>query len=479
MLEKPVLAVIGGSGAEGSGLALRWAKAGYRVLLGSRGLDKAIAKASELNTRLGNDQIVGMINGEAAANAEVVVLTVPYSAQLSTLCELKTSLVDKILIDVTAPLVPPKVSRVQLPAGGSATVIAQNELGPDVRVVAAFQNVSAHHLLDLNHDVDCDVMVFGDDKDAREAVIALAQAIGLRGLHAGTLANSAAAEALTSVLIFMNRHYKSPGTGIRITGLSELNDKASSADRVSLIALTGIPTVQRGDDLAQLVLRGLVRIGERLTDGDVIVLAQKIVSKSQGRLVRLDSITPSPRAIDLSSKCQKDPRLVELILSESTEVLRVKPGVIVVAHRLGIVLANAGIDRSNVAEDDTVLLLPHDPDRAARDLRTKLREATGTDVGVIINDSLGRAWRNGTIGTALAVSGLPALADLRGHPDMFGRALQTTEVGYADEVAAAASLLMGQADQRRPIVLVRGLTYDRRSGSAADLIRDRKLDMFR
>jgi NADPH-dependent F420 reductase len=219
MAERPVIAVIGGSGAEGSGLALRWAKAGYRVLLGSRGLERATAKAAELNALLGENRVEGLINSQAAERAEIIVLTVPYAAQLPTLRELKPALAGKILIDVTVPLVPPRVSRVQLPEGDSAVVIAQRELGPQVRVVAAFQNVSAHHLMDLEHAVDCDVLVCGDDKDAREAVVALAAAIGLRGLHAGPLANSAAAEALTSLLIFMNRHYKSPGSGIRITGL--------------------------------------------------------------------------------------------------------------------------------------------------------------------------------------------------------------------------------------------------------------------
>lgn len=219
MSEKPVLAVIGGSGAEGSGLAVRWAKSGYRVLLGSRGVEKAKLKADELNALLGKESIKGMLNEDAVSQADIAILTVPYAAQLPTLRELKTRLIGKILVDVTVPLIPPKVSKVQLPGAGSAVVVAQDDLGPEVRVVAAFQNVSAHHLIDLQHEVDCDVLVFGDDKDARESVVALAQAIGMRGLHGGTLANSAAAEALTSVLIFMNRHYKSEGTGIRITGL--------------------------------------------------------------------------------------------------------------------------------------------------------------------------------------------------------------------------------------------------------------------
>ncbi len=241
--------------------------------------------------------------------------------------------------------------------------------------------------------------------------------------------------------------------------------------------------MQDGDDLVRVILDGLAASGERLRDRDVLVLAQKIVSKAEGRSVRLADVTPSARARELAPQCDKDPRLVELILSEAAEVLRVRPGVIVVAHRLGFVLANAGIDRSNVAPDtdaaERVLLLPRDPDGSARTLREALRVATGADVGVIINDSLGRAWRAGTVGTALGVAGLPALADLRGQPDLFQRALQTSELGFADEIAAAASLLMVQADAGRPIVLVRGLEFDRRTGSGAELIRRRELDMFR
>jgi NADPH-dependent F420 reductase len=223
----PVIAVIGGSGAEGSGLALRWAHAGHRVLLGSRTAEKAAAAASALNAKLGDARIEGLANPDAAARADIVVLTVPYAAQLPTLRELTAQLQGKILVDVTVPLVPPRVARVQLPVGGSAVEIAQRELGPDVRVVGAFQNVSAHHLMELGHAVECDVLVCGDDKEARERVVSLVGALGLRGLHAGPLANSAAAEALTSVLIFMNRHYKSPGAGIRITGLP---DRAADAD---------------------------------------------------------------------------------------------------------------------------------------------------------------------------------------------------------------------------------------------------------
>lgn len=261
-----------------------------------------------------------------------------------------------------------------------------------------------------------------------------------------------------------------------------MSDIAGSTGRVSLVALAGVPAVRAGDSLDRIVLDALDASGETLRAGDVLVLAQKIVSKAEGRLVALGSVTASARAVELGAACDKDPRLVELILSESNEVLRVQPGVIIVAHRLGFVMANAGIDRSNVrgeAGEECVLLLPVDPDGTAARLRATLRAATGVAVGVVINDSVGRAWRSGTIGTALGVAGLPALADLRGQPDMFGRALETSEIGFADEIASAASLLMGQADQARPVVLVRGLRFGDRAGTGAELVRPAAMDLFR
>jgi len=246
-----------------------------------------------------------------------------------------------------------------------------------------------------------------------------------------------------------------------------------------LTPLGGIPLVKAVDDLAATVLAALRASERSLLAGDVLVLAQKIVSKAEGRAVDLRTVTPSARALKLGEACEKDPRLVELILSESTDVLRHRPGVIIVAHRLGMVLANAGIDRSNVGGEDHALLLPVDPDRSSADIRRRLAEATGVDVGVMIIDSIGRAWRNGTVGTAIGVSGLPGLLDLRGRPDLFGRALETTEVGLADELAAAASLVMGQAGEGRPVVLARGLGHERRDGSGRELIRAREKDLFR
>ena len=216
----PILAVLGGTGAEGAGLAIRWARAGYRVIVGSRSAERARAAAAEL----GSANVEGMANLDAAKAADIAVLTVPFAAQKATLAEIAKALQGKILVDVTVPLVPPKVARVQLPPEGSAAQIAQAVLGDGVRVVSAFQSVSAHRLRDPDRRIDCDVLVCGDDADARERVVALAAAAGMRGIHAGPLANAAASEALTSVLIAINRRYKVPDAGLRITGLADEDD---------------------------------------------------------------------------------------------------------------------------------------------------------------------------------------------------------------------------------------------------------------
>lgn len=255
----------------------------------------------------------------------------------------------------------------------------------------------------------------------------------------------------------------------------------SSGAELRLFALAGVPLVSAGDDLASIALTALVQSQEALEPGDVLVLAQKIVSKAEGRTVALASVSPSARARELADVTQKDPRLVELILSESSEVLRARPGVMITVHRLGFVMANSGIDQSNVPHvgGEQALLLPLDPDGSCAKLREELRRRTGIDVAVLIIDSIGRAWRLGTVGQALGVSGLPGLLDLRGRGDLFKRALRITEVGLADELAAAASLVMGQAGEGRPIVLARGVPYDRREGSAQELVRPKQMDLFR
>jgi coenzyme F420-0:L-glutamate ligase/coenzyme F420-1:gamma-L-glutamate ligase len=242
--------------------------------------------------------------------------------------------------------------------------------------------------------------------------------------------------------------------------------------------LPDIPLIKPGDDLAEIILASIEKADWELQNGDVLVMAQKVVSKAENRTVDLATVIPSPRAIELATEVQKDPRLVELILSESETVVRRGPGVLIVEHKLGFVMANAGIDRSNVNGEDHALLLPVDPDRSATVIRRAIAARVEIDVGVLIIDSFGRAWRNGTIGTAIGASGVPTLLDLRGRPDLFGRPLETTEVGWADELAAAASLMMGQAGEGRPIVLVRGLV-ETGEGSAADLLRPKQKDLFR
>lgn len=216
------IGVIGGTGAEGSGLAWRWAQAGHAVFIGSRDGAKAAAAAAEMNTRLGRDAVRGGSNAEAVADCDIAVLSVPFAAQMSTAIGLKDALAGKILVDVTVPLVPPKVGTVQLPLGGSCVVALQVALGESVKVVSAFQNVGSHHFASEGHAIECDVLVCGDSREARDRVVSLVESAGLRGIHAGPLANSAAAEALTSVLIFINRTYKVSASGIRITGIDGL-----------------------------------------------------------------------------------------------------------------------------------------------------------------------------------------------------------------------------------------------------------------
>lgn len=215
------LAVIGGTGSEGRGLATRFALAGHVVLIGSRDAERAAATAREIQAAHAEASVQGMSNSDAVRASEIAIMTVPYSVQRTTVEALRTELRGKILVDATVPLVPPKVARVQLPADGSAVAQIQTLLGDEVRVVSAFQNVSAHALNDQDHLVDCDVLICGDDVEARSVVVDLAADIGMRGIHAGPIVNSAAAEALTSILIAINMRYKLPGAGIRITGLPE------------------------------------------------------------------------------------------------------------------------------------------------------------------------------------------------------------------------------------------------------------------
>jgi coenzyme F420-0:L-glutamate ligase/coenzyme F420-1:gamma-L-glutamate ligase len=253
---------------------------------------------------------------------------------------------------------------------------------------------------------------------------------------------------------------------------------------LTLIPLQGIPLIHAGDSLDAVLIESIAKNHLQLQDGDILVLAQKIVSKAENRLVNLQSVRPSAQAIEIASECEKDPRFVELVLSESHEVLRTRPGTLIVEHRLGFVCANAGIDHSNVdgengAAEDWVLLLPEDPDKSANDIREGLKKKYGVQLGVMIIDSHGRAWRVGTVGVCIGLSGMPGLVDLRGTEDLFGFKLRITQVAAADELAAAASLIMGQAAEGVPAVLVRGFPYPLREASLKELIRPHDLDLFR
>jgi coenzyme F420-0:L-glutamate ligase / coenzyme F420-1:gamma-L-glutamate ligase len=254
------------------------------------------------------------------------------------------------------------------------------------------------------------------------------------------------------------------------------------ADPVTFTAIPDIPMIEPGDDLPGAVLAAITRADQTLRDGDVLVIAQKVFSKTEGRYAYFDEVNPSAEAVTLAEATEKDPRLVELILSESKEVLRHRPGVIIVAHRLGMVMANAGIDASNIGDKDgreRVLLLPVDPDASAEKFRAEVQDATGREVAIIMSDSVGRAWRSGTVGIALGAAGFPSLIDLRGDLDLFGRPLQSSIVGFADEVAAAGSILQGQGAEGAPVVLARGLKMPGDAAPASILVRDIAEDLFR
>ena len=255
-----------------------------------------------------------------------------------------------------------------------------------------------------------------------------------------------------------------------------------SAPALTLTAIPDLPLIEPGDDLAAILIDGLARAGIAPAARDVLVVAQKVVSKAENRYRDLGAVTPSDRARDLARAVDKDPRLVEVILSESEAVVAHKPGVLVVAHRLGFVLANAGIDRSNVRPEpgaERVLLLPENPDASAAALKARLDAHFKIELAVIVSDSLGRAWRNGVTGIALGAAGLPALRDMIGRKDLFGRTLDVTQTGFADDIAAAAALVMGQADEGLPAVLLRGLAWHEPARDARALLRPKDEDLFR
>lgn len=253
--------------------------------------------------------------------------------------------------------------------------------------------------------------------------------------------------------------------------------------QINLFALTEFPLIKPGDNIPDLIIENARSHNLNLLDLDIVIITQKILSKSEGRYRNLQSIIPSHKAKRLARITEKKPQLIQLILDESQQILRVRKGLIIVRHRLGFVCANAGIDHSNTSPDDQnnsmVLLLPENPDKTANEIRDSIKKKTGKEVGVLIIDSHGRAWRNGTTGTTVGISGVPGIVDLRGKKDLFGYTLRATQVAAADELAAAASLLMGQADEGIPVVIARGFPYPLRESSLKELIRSQEYDLFK
>ena len=481
------IAILGGTGALGVGLATRLSKAGHEVLIGSRSREKAQAFVTAMKAERPGFRGCGGGLAETAAQADLAFLSVPYAAHAETLAQVRDQLAGKILIDATAPLRPPKVGTVQLPTAGCAAVEAQLALGPDVRVVSALQTVGAEKLAG-GKAIDGDVLVAADDAEAAALVCGLLGDIGLRAWHVGPLANSAAAEAMTSVLIQINRRYKRAQSGLRITGQPREADPAAEAplrrsSGVSVVPLHGMPLFAAGDDLAGALGDAIVRSGLAPEDGDVVVVTQKVVSKVEDRAVSLDDVAPTPEGCALAERTGKPAALAGLIASESQEIMRVRDGLIIARHRSGHVAANAGIDSSNVGDPDaapTVLLWPLDADGSAAGLRFSLQARFGVRLAVIISDSVGRAWRIGTTGTAIGVAGINPVRDRRGENDLFGRVLQTTIVAVADEIAGAASLVIGEAAEATPAALVRGAVYDAaETTSVTGLLRPLEQDLFR
>ncbi|GAX44322.1 coenzyme F420:L-glutamate ligase [Tolypothrix sp. NIES-4075] len=273
-------------------------------------------------------------------------------------------------------------------------------------------------------------------------------------------------------------HLKSSDFNNIINSDSPKGTRNYAPDQLELIAIKGIPQINRGDNISELIWQSLLKNNIILTDGDVLVVAQKIISKAEGRMVRLNNIVPSEEAQQLADETGKDARLVQLILNESTNIIRKKNDTIIVEHRLGLVMAQAGIDQSNVPPG-YALLLPEDPDQSAKKLRDRLIERSGKHIAVIISDSISRAWRKGTVGHTIGVAGLVPLVDMRGQLDMLGRPFHATEVAVADAVTAAATLLMGEASEAKPVVLVRGYVLLSEHVGVKPLLREKREDLFR
>ena len=256
----------------------------------------------------------------------------------------------------------------------------------------------------------------------------------------------------------------------------------STSPKIEIIAIPDLPMFRRGDDLPGILFDRARAAGIGFEEQDVVVVTQKIVSKVEGRAVRLSEVEPSPEAVELAAEVRKDPRFVEVVLRESRGVVATRPDLLVVENRQGIICANAGIDRSNIeqtGEGETLMLLPADPDASARAIQSRLESLAGKKLAVLIIDTLGRPFREGVIGMAIGVAGMDPLMDMRGQTDLFGHVMERTIINRADEIAASASMLMGQTTARLPVVIVRGAAYWPGAGSSRSILREPWKDMFR
>jgi coenzyme F420-0:L-glutamate ligase/NADPH-dependent F420 reductase len=449
--------VVGGTGPFGRALAVRLHTAGHEVVVGSRERERAEAAAAELG-------VAGATNADAVRAVDLVVLATNADGALDTARSLRAAIRTTPMLSVASELRFTPGGVLPSPEARSLAERLQDEV--DAPVLAGLHSLAA---ATLGHDEapDEDAFVCGDDAQAKALTLELAAGlVAGRALDAGPLASARALEGMTAVIVNLNKRYRGHA-GIRVTGLPVTGE-------VRVIPLRGIAELREGDDLGAILAHAAARAGG-FEPQDVLVVAQKAVSKVEGRVIELVGIEPSPRALELAGG--SDARRMEVIVRESREVLRSRPPLVIAETRHGFVCASAGVDSSNAPEPGTLVLLPLDPDASARRLRESVREITKVDVAVIVSDSFGRAWRLGTTDVALGVSGLAPLLDLTGERDAVGYELHATEIAIADEIAGAAELVMGKT-RGVPAAIVRGLRIAG-DGSGQDLVMPRERDLFR
>ena len=434
--------------------------------------------------RLGQDAASGHENREAVLAADIAFLVVPYDGQQAILEALTEAIGGRILISAVAPLTfEGGRPRAVIPSGGSAALEAQKQLS-QASVTAAFHHLSARHLKDVEHHLEGDVLVSGNDAEAKRITMGLVSELAdLRPVDAGRAGHRL---AVGGADLAAHRH-QPPLQGEQrraahraVKGFGKVGPTPAAtlpmatplttpSHDLRIIGLTTLPEVQPGDDLAALILAAAAREAVGLMADDVVAVTQKVVSKAEGRLVDLSTVTPSALARNFADQAEKDPRLVEVVLRETKRIVRMDKMVLIVETHRGFICANAGVDNSNVPGQEVVSLLPEDPDASAAQLRAAFREAAGVDTAVLITDSFGRPWREGITEVAIGVAGMLPVQSYRGVPDSFGMMMRTTEVAVADHLAAAAGLVTEKL-ARVPVVILRGASYPRGRGQRPDAV---------